>query len=136
MNFEIDNKFGCRFRLVVMCWCATINCNNKKNNGSAISDYLKIKVFIKGGVMLPAAKLIICHPKSKIYEHFRRAIPRNKRNVFLAILLSVFITCFTSFIKELPNSIQAEVYSESYQRFKIQFLATIVNSSRGVFRTE
>ena len=34
------------------------------------------------------------------------------------------------------NSIQAETYSETYQRFKMKFLAKIVNSSRSVFRTE
>ena len=34
----------------------------------------------------------------------------------------------------MPNSIQAQAYSEPYQRFKMQFLATIVNSSRGVLR--
>ena len=86
--------------------------------------------------MLQAARLMICHPKSKSYENVRTAIPGNKRNMFLAILLSFLKTYFTSFIEELPSSIQSEAYLEPYQRFKMQFLATIVNSSRGVFRTE
>ena len=34
-----------------------------------ISDYLKIQMFIKIGVMLQASQLIICLPKSKIYEN-------------------------------------------------------------------
>ena len=86
--------------------------------------------------MLQAAELIICHPKLKIYESFWAAIPKNKRNMFIAILLSFFITYFANFIQELPKSLQAEAYSEPYQRFKMLFLAKIVNSSRGIFRTE
>ena len=86
--------------------------------------------------MLQAAQLIICHPKSKIYKTFPTAIPMNKRNMFITILLSFFITYFANFIQELPNSVQPETYSEPYQRFKMQFLAKIVNSSWGVFRTE
>ena len=86
-----------------------------------------MQVFIKIGFMLQAAQLIICHPKSKIYENFRTAIPRNKRNMFIAILLSFFITSLANFIySELPNSIQAEAYSEPYQRFKMQFLAKML----------
>ena len=73
----------------------------------------------------------------EIYEEFRTAIPSNKQNMFIAILLRFFITCFVNFIySELPNSTQTEAYSEPYQRFKIQFLAKIVSSSKGVFRTE
>ena len=45
---------------------------------------------------------------------------------FLAILLTFFITHFTSFIYGLPNSIQTETYSEPYQSFKMQFLVTTV----------
>ena len=52
--------------------------------------------------------------------------------MFIAILLSFFITYFANFIEELPNSMQAE----AYQRFKMQFLVKIVNRSRGAFRTE
>ena len=39
--------------------------------------------------------------------------------------------------KELLNSLQAEAYSEPYQRFKMQFLAKIVNGFEpgGIFRT-
>ena len=62
----------------------------------------------------------------EIYEEFRTAIPSNKQNMFIAILLRFFITCFVNFIySELPNSTQTEAYSEPYQRFKIQFLAKI-----------
>ena len=86
--------------------------------------------------MLQVAQLIICHPKSKLCENFRTVIPGNKRNMILAILLSFFIAYFTSFIYELPSSIQAEAYSELYQRFKMQFLETLVNSSRDVSRME
>ena len=86
--------------------------------------------------MLQAAKLIICQPKLKIYENFQTAITGNKRNMVIVILLSFFITYFANFIKELPNSMQAETYSERYQRFKMLFWAKIVNSSRGIFRME
>ena len=66
---------------------------------SAASDYLKIQVFIKIGAMLQAAQVIICHPKSKIYENIRTAaIPRNEQNMFIAILLSFCITYFANFI--------------------------------------
>ena len=82
--------------------------------------------------MLQAAKLIIC----QIYENFQTAITGNKRNMVIVILLSFFITYFANFIKELPNSMQAETYSEPYQRFKMLFWAKIVNSSRGIFRME
>ena len=65
-----------------------------------ISDYLKIQRFIKIGFMLQAT-----HPKSKIYENFRTAIPRNKQNMFIAILLSFFVIHFANFIySEMPNS--------------------------------
>ena len=93
-------------------------------------------MFIKIGVMLQAVQLIICDPKSKIDGNFWTAIPRNKRNMLIAILLIFFITYFANFIWELPNSVQAETYSEPYQRFKIKFLVKIGNSSRWVFRTE
>ena len=86
--------------------------------------------------MLQAAKLIICQPKLKIYKNFQTAITGNQRNMFIVILLSFFITYFANFIKELPNSMQAETYSEPYQRFKMLFWAKIVNSSRGIFRME
>ena len=76
-------------------------------------------MFIKIGVVLQAAQLIICHPKSKIYENFQTAIPKNKHNMFITILLSFFITYFTNSISELPSSLQAEEYSEPHQRFKI-----------------
>ena len=76
-----------------------------------ISGYLKIQVLIKIGFILQATHLIICHPKSKIYENFRTAIPRNKPNMFIAILLSFFIIYFANFI-----------YSE------------LLNSGRGIFR--
>ena len=82
--------------------------------------------------MLQAAKLIICQPKLKIYKNFQTAITGNQRNMFIVILLSFFITYFANFIKELPNS----MHSETYQRFKMLFLAKIVNSSRGIFRME
>ena len=36
----------------------------------------------------------------------------------------------------LPNSAQAEAYSEPYQRFKMHFWGKIINSSRGVFTME
>ena len=56
------------------------------------------------------------------------------QNIFIAIILSFF---FANFIySELPNLIQAEAHSEPYQRFKMQFLTKIVNSSKGMFRTE
>ena len=42
--------------------------------------------------------LIICHSKSKIFENFQTATPRNKQNMFIAILLSFFILCFANFI--------------------------------------
>ena len=85
--------------------------------------------------MLQAAQLIICHLKSKIYENFRKAIPGKKQNMFIAILLSFIITFFANLIySELANSIQVETYSEPYQRFKMQFLAKIVNISKGVFQ--
>ena len=86
--------------------------------------------------MLQAAKLIICQPKLKIYKNFQTAITGNQRSMFIVILLSFFITYFANFIKELPNSMQAETYSEPYQRFKMLFWAKIVNSSRGIFRME
>ena len=60
-------------------------------------------MFIQIGVMLQAAQLIICHSKSKNFENFWTAIPRNKRNMFIAILLSFFITYFTSFILRLAK---------------------------------
>ena len=58
--------------------------------------------------------------------------------MFIAILLNFFVTHFANFIySELPNSIQALVYSEPYKRFKMQFLMKRVNGfePRGVFRT-
>ena len=71
--------------------------------------------------MLQATHLIISHPKSKIYKNFQTAIPRNKQNMFTAILLSFLITYFANSIySELPNSTQAEAYSELYQRFKME----------------
>ena len=61
----------------------------------------------------------------------------NKQNMIIAILFSFFLTYFADFIySELPNSTQVEAYSELYQKSKMQFLWKIVNSSRGVFRTE
>ena len=92
--------------------------------------------------MLQATHLTICHPKLKIYYNFRAVIPTNKQNMFIAILLSFFITYFANFIySELPNSIQVEAYSVPYQRFKMTLLAKIINSSTfhvnsSVFTTE
>ena len=89
-----------------------------------ISDYLKIQVFVKIGFMLQATHLIIYHPKSKIYKNFWTAIPRNKQNMFIAILLSYFIyILLISFIQNCRNL--GEAYSEPYQIFKITFLAKI-----------
>ena len=71
--------------------------------------------------MLQATQLIICNPKSKIYENFQTAILRNKQDMFTVILLSFLITYFANSIySELPNSTQAEAYSEPYLRFKMQ----------------
>ena len=42
--------------------------------------------------MLQATQLLIYYPKSKIFEQ------RNKRNMFIAILLSFLITYFANFI--------------------------------------
>ena len=41
--------------------------------------------------------------------------------MFIAILLSFFITYFANFIEELSNSIQAEAYSEPYQDLRCSF---------------
>ena len=104
-----------------MSWCTVINCNNKakaKIRECLISDYLKIH----------STHLIICHPKWKIYENFQTAIPKNKENMFIAILLSFFIIYF--------ERTQAEAHSEPYQIFKMKFLAKVVNISRGVFATD
>ena len=87
--------------------------------------------------MLQATQMIICHPKSKIYENVLNSYSHEQAGMFIAILLSFFITYFAYFIySELPNLIQAEEYSEPYQRFKMQFLVKIVNSSRGAFCVE
>ena len=76
-----------------------------------ISDNLKIQVFIKIGFMLQTTHLIICNPKLKIYKNFQTAIPRNKQNMVIAILLGFFIIYFANYI-----------YSE------------LLNSGRGIFR--
>ena len=84
-------------------------------------------MFIKIEFILQAVQLIICHPKSRIYENIQTVIPRNEQNMFIVILLSFFITYFANFIySELPNSIPAEAYLEPCQRFDMQFLAKIV----------
>ena len=64
-----------------------------------------VQVLIKIKFMLQATHLIICHPKWKIYENFQTAIPKNKQNMFIAILLSFFMIYFANFMySELPNS--------------------------------
>ena len=70
--------------------------------------------------------------KIEYLQKYSKAIPRNKWNMINAILLSFFIIYFANFIWELPNSIQAEAYSEPYQRFKMQFLAKIVKFQRRI----
>ena len=49
-----------------MSWFAVMNCNKKHKiiGKCPISGYLKRAVFIKTGLMLQAAKLIIYHPES------------------------------------------------------------------------
>ena len=80
MNFSIYNKFV----EVALNWCASINCYNKTIIEKSFL-WLPKDMFIKIEVMLQAAQLIICHPKLKIYENSRTDIPRNKRNMFIAI---------------------------------------------------
>ena len=100
-----------------------------------ISDHLKIQVFLKTGFMLQATHLLICDPKSKIYENFRKTIPRNNPNMFIAILLSFLIYILPiSFIQNCWT--QAEAYSKPSQTFKMTFLGKILNVSSGVFTTK
>ena len=62
-------------------------------------------MFIKDWIHVTGHHLIICHPKSNIYRSFGTAIPRNKYNIIIAILLSFFRIYFADFIYlELPNS--------------------------------
>ena len=95
--------------------CAVIDCNKTKKiiEKCLISDYLKIQMFIKIGFMLQVVQLIICHPKSKIYENLQTAIPGNKQNMFIAILLSFFIT-----------------YLAKFRLFRI----AVLSRGRGIFR--
>ena len=92
--------------------------------------------------MVQAAQLIICHPKSKIYENFRTAIPRNKWNMLIPFFsvssqnaLLVSFNCQTQYrqrhiqnpIKDLRCSFWRqqltvpELYSEQSQTSKMKF---------------
>ena len=124
----------------MMSCCPVINCNSKtKNNREVFYFQLTKNTSVhKGLIHATGAQLKLCSQKQETFnENFLTAIPRNKRNMFIAILLSFFITYFANFIhKELSSSIKAETYSEPYKEFKMQFLAKMFNSSRGAFRTE
>ena len=74
-------------------------------------------MFLKIGVLLQAAQLIIFYPKSKIYENFRTAIPRNKRNMLISILLSFLIKYFTSVLQSY-NRISIETFRIQILFFK------------------
>ena len=95
-----------------------------------ISDYLKIQVFIKIGFMLQASHLIICDPKSKLFEHYyweqTEYVYCHSFEFLHNLLISFIQNCWT----------EAESYSEPYQIFKMTFLTKIINISRGIFTIE
>ena len=83
----------------------------------------KMQVFIKIGFMLGAAQLIICYPKWKIYEKYWKSYSQEQTEHVYCHSFEFLhtVTYFANFIySELPNSIQAEAYSEPYQRLTVQ----------------
>ena len=122
-----------------MSCCAVINCNNKTKNNREVSYFRLPKNTSVHKDWIHAAGRPVDNLPSKI-ENLRKFLSiysQEQTEHVYCHCHSFFITYFANFIySELPNSVQAEVYSEPHQRFKMQFLAKIVHSSRDVFRTE
>ena len=79
--------------------------------------------------MLHVTQLIICHPKSKIYEHLRKF-----SNSYSQEQTEHVYCHFFEFLNNILYYLQR--HNQSPIRFKTHILATIVNSSRGIFKTE
>ena len=80
-SYDLPNRLVCGscYQSVVMSMCAVINCNNKKNTSEVSHLRLPRDTSVhKDWIHVMHRPVEICHPKSKIYENFWTAIPKNK----------------------------------------------------------